>query len=114
VINQSVIVFAGEPVIVNDSMRVIIDCGQLIDQAVNDGIPNPTVTWMRDGLTLMNRTTPNVVISADRRRLIITDTLLAVGGQLGNDGNYTCDICMDYNVPDCRNESVVCICGEYL
>ena len=106
-------VFAGEPVAVRDDMRVVIDCGQLIDQAMSDGISNLTVTWIKDGLTLSNGSTINVVISADRRRLIITDTLLAIGGQLGNDGNYTCDICMDYNVPDCTNETVVCVCGEY-
>ena len=111
-INESVFVFVGEPVTVRDDMRVVIDCGQLIDRAISDGIPNPTVTWIKDGLTLMNGSATNVVISPDRRRLIITDTLLAFGGQFGSDGNYTCDICMDYNVPDCANESDVCVCGE--
>ena len=63
-------------------------------------------------MELSNGSVINVVISPDRRRLIITDTFLAAGGLLGNDGNYTCDICMDYNVPDCVNESDVCVCGE--
>ena len=40
-INESVFVFAGEPVTVRDDMRVVIDCGQLIDRAISDGIPNP-------------------------------------------------------------------------
>ena len=104
---------AGEPVIVSEGMRVVIDCGQLIDRAMSDGIRNPSVTWIKNGVMLLNGSATNVVISADRRRLIITDTLLPVGGQLGNDGNYTCDICMDCNVPACANESVVCVCGEY-
>ena len=85
-------VFAGEPVIVIDGIKVVIDCGQLIDQAISDGIRNPSVTWIKKGVMLLNGSAANVVTSADRRRLIIIYTLLAVGGQSGNSGNYTCDI----------------------
>ena len=105
---------AGENVTVGDDQRVIIDCSEVIDQAIMSGIPNPTVNWFRDGNMLSNGSVANVIISGDRRRLIITDTLLAVGGQIGNDGDYTCDVCTDFMDPNCSITTPVCICGEYL
>ena len=114
-INESVVVLAGEPVIVGDDVRVVIDCGQLIDRAIMSGIPNPTVNWLKDETLLdRNGSVPNVIISGDRRRLIITDTLLAVGGQLGNEGYYTCDVCTDFTDSNCNITTPVCVCGEYL
>ena len=107
--------FSGEPVTVRDDERVTIDCSEVIDRAIMSGIPNPAVNWLKDGIVLdMNGSTPNVVISGDRRRLIITDTLLVVGGQLGNEGNYTCDVCTDFMDPNCNITTPVCVCGEYL
>ena len=111
-INESVVVFIGEPVIVPVYVRVTIDCSQLIDQTISSGVPNPTVTWHQNGLEISNGSAPNVVISADRRLLIITDTLLAVGGQLGNDGNYTCNVCRNFMSPNCSKTTPVDICGE--
>ena len=106
---------AGEPVIVSDDIRLVIDCGQLIDRAIMSGIPNPTVIWhIKDGPILRNETAPYIILSRDRRRLIITDTLVAVGGQLGNKDIYTCDVCTDFMDPNCSITTNVCICGEYL
>ncbi len=77
-INESLVVFVGEPVVVGEDVRVTINCSQLIDEAIAGGIPNPTVTWFRDGNELTHTTVTNVEISADMRLCIITDTLLAV------------------------------------
>ena len=104
----------GEPVTVSNDIRVVIDCGQLINRAIMSGIPNPTVNWLKDGNTLMNGSAPFVVVSSDRRHLIITDTLLAIDGHLGNEGNYTCDVCTDFMDPNCNITTPVCVCGEYL
>ena len=106
---------AGENVSVRVDERVIIDCSEVIDRAIMSGIPNPTVNWLKDGTVLeLNGSAPNVIISGDRRRLIITDTLLAVGGQLESEGDYTCDLCTDFMDPSCDITTNVCICGEYL
>ena len=118
--------FAGEPVIVKFGLGVVIDCSPLIDrvisndilnQAIGSGVTtlNPTVTWIKDGFTLSNGSTPFIIISADRRRLIINDTLLvAVGHQYGASGNYTCDVCTDFMDPNCSSTTPVYLCGEYL
>ena len=100
----------GEPVTVGDDVRVTIDCSPLIDDAIDNGIPNPTVTWFKDGAELSNAYVPKVEISADKRFCIITDTLLAVGGQLGNAGQYTCEVC-DGTI--CMNKtSCLFVCGK--
>ena len=107
---------AGEPVIVSDGIQVVIDCGQFIDRAIMSGIPNPTVNWLKDGYILENGSAPNVVISSDRRYLLITDTFLVVAGQPGDDGvdYYTCDVCTDFMDPNCNTTTPVYVCGEYL
>ena len=48
VINESVVVFAGELVIVPEYERLTVDCSPLIDQAISSGIPNPTVNWFKE------------------------------------------------------------------
>ena len=113
-INDSVVLFAGEPIVVGEDVQVTIDCSEVIDPVIAGGIPNPTIAWIKDGAELTgNGSAPNVEISADRRHLIITDTLLAVGGQLGNDGNYTCEVCDDSINVNCRNRtSCIAVCGE--
>ena len=89
-INDSLVLFVGESIVVGEDVQVTIDCSEVIDPVIVSGIANPTIRWLKDGAELTaNRSAPNVDISADRRRLIITDTVLAVGGQVGNDGNYT-------------------------
>ena len=106
-------VFAGQPVVVGEHILVTINCGRLIYRIIVGGIPNPTVNWYKDGAKLLNGSTANVEISADKRRLIINGTLLAVGGQIGNDGNYTCEVCDDSTGVNCRNRtSCIAVCGE--
>ena len=112
VINSSVVVFIGEPVIVPEDVRVTIDCGPLIDEvAASTGVTNPMVTWRKDGSILTTGSAINVEISDDGRQCIITDTLLAVGGQLGTDGEYSCEVC---STPTQCNETIdpVVVCGE--
>ena len=113
-INDSLVLFVGEPITVGEDVRVTIDCSEVIDPVIAGGIPNPTIRWIKDGAELtVNGSAPNVDISADRRRLIITDTLLAVGGQVGNDGNYTCEVCEDETDVNCRNRTTCnAVCGE--
>ena len=113
-INDSVVLFVGEPIVVGEDVRVTIDCSEVIDPVIAGGIPNPTIRWIKDGAELtVNGSAPNVDISADRRRLIITDTLLAVGGQVGNDGNYSCEVCDDPTSLNCRIiHGCIAVCGE--
>ena len=117
-------VFAGEPVAVKEDMRLVIDCSPLIDRVISDDILNqaigsgvttlnPNVTWIKDGFTLSNGSLANVIISVNRRRLIITDTILAAGGQSGTSGNYTCDVCTDFMDPNCSATTPIYVCGEY-
>ena len=111
-VNESLVVFVGEPVVVGEDVRVTIDCSRLIDEAIAIGIPNPTVTWFRYGNELTNATVTNVEISADMRLCIITDTILPVGGQLGNEGNYSCQVCEDVT-ENCRNKTTCsAVCGK--
>ena len=111
VINESLIIFVGEPVIVRQDVRVTIDCGQLINETIDNGTANPVVTWCKDGREISNGSEINVIISADNRFCIITETLMAVGGQLGTDGNYTCKVC-DPSI--CKNDtSPVELCSKY-
>ena len=113
VVNESVVVFVGEPVTVREDVRVTINCSNVIQQARDAGFTNPNITWYKDGFVLTNATAPNVVISEDKTLCIITDTLLAVGGQVGNDGNYTCEVCAGTSsncirpIPPC-----IAVCGE--
>ena len=112
VVNESVVVFVGEPVTVREDVRVIINCSKLIDDVIANGIINPNVNWFKAGYPLSNGSAVNVLISADKRLSIITDSLLAVGGQLGNDGDYTCEVCAP-NSSSCRNMTTShVVCGE--
>ena len=90
----SVIVFAGEPLILPVDVRrisVTIDCGKLIDQVVNTtGIANPTVTWYKHGFVLTTGSAINVVILDEGRFCIITGTLW---GLHDSGGNYSCEVC---------------------
>ena len=112
-VNISVVVLAGEPLITKvEGIRVTIDCGQLIDEMVDTtGITNPIVTWFKDGAILRNRTASNVIVSANQRFCVIVDTFLALGSQLGTDGNYSCEVCSSHT--NCqRNDTSVAICGK--
>ena len=104
------LVIIGKPIVVEEDVGVTIDCSPLIDEAIACGIPNPTVTWFRDGNEL-NGSVANVEISADMRLCIINE---AVGGRLGNEGNYSCQVCADPIDQNCRNRTthVNVVCGK--
>ena len=113
VINESVVVFVGEPVIVGQDVQVTIDCSQLIEEVINTRVPNPVINWYKDGREITNGAELNVVISTDKSLCIITDTTRAVGGQLGTDGNYSCEVCTDSSLANCmRNFTDADVCGK--
>lgn len=86
-----------------------IDCGPLIDAA---GITNAVIRWYKNDVPLSNGSEINVVISENERELIINETLVAVGGQLGTEGVYTCEVC---NGSLCfRNSITTEICGKLM
>ena len=112
-INESVVVFVGEPVIVGQDVRVTIDCSLVIDGVINTGVSDPVINWYKDGREIMNGSELNVVLSTDRSLCIITDTLMAVGGQLGTDGNYSCEVCTDSSLANCMtNFTDAGLCGK--
>ena len=112
-INQSVVVFAGEPVIVPEDIRVTIDCGPIIDAVAAEIGMAPTVRWYKDGTIVTTGSAYNVEISDDGRFCVITETLLTPGGQVGIDGNYTCEVCTSPTDTNCnRADSCIGICGK--
>ena len=104
--------FVGETVVVTEAQQVAIDCILLINKSKDEGALNPYVNWYKNGFKVGNGTEKNVVISEDGRYCMITQTLLAVGGELGTMGNYTCEVC-DSNVnATCINETTFkVVCG---
>ena len=86
--------------------RVYIDCGPKINGT------GPNVTWYYNGLELFNGSIPNVILSQDKRQCIITNTLYDIEDQIGNSGNYTCEVCSDLNNPCMNHTSTVNVCGE--
>ena len=106
------VVFVGEPVIVPEDIRVTIDCGPIIDAVATDTGMSPIVRWYKDDTILTTGFAINVEISDDGRFCVITDTLLAVGGQLGTDGNYSCEVC---STPTECETNITCtaVCGEW-
>ena len=96
------------PVSTKEDVKLTIDCGSLIDAS---RISNPIIRWYKNDVILVNGSENNVVISQDRRHLIITNTLMAVGGQLGTEGVYTCEVC---NATFCKFKRNITteICGE--
>ena len=93
VTNNTVKISIGETVIVGEGVQVTFDCIQLINTKINSGVQNPTINWYKDGVQLTNGSAANVNISEDRRLCTINNTLLAMNGQVGTDGNYTCEVC---------------------
>ena len=100
-------VVIGQDIKLGTGERVIIDCGLLID---NSEVPHLSVNWYHNKLSLSNGSVPDVVISQNRRQCIITETAVPSGGQLGNGGTYTCEVCNDLNT--CRsNSTTIDVCG---
>ena len=91
-----------------EGVKLTIDCEPLIDAS---GISNPIIRWYKNDVILTNGSELNVEISQDERQAIITNTLMAVGGQLGTEGVYTCEVC---NATLCNFKRSVTteICGE--
>ena len=92
-------------------IKVIIDCSQLMDSAINKGIQNPTVMWYNVYGTPINGSFFHVAeISADSRQCTITE--FSHGYQFEINGNYTCEVCSNSNT--CVNRSTILhICGKF-
>ena len=100
-------VVIGQDIILGTGERVIIDCGPLIDASE---VADPNVNWYHNGFTLSSGSVLNVIISQDKRLCTITETVVPVGGQLGNGGTYTCEVCN--NMSTCRsNSTTIDVCG---
>ena len=101
----------GEAIIAREGVQVTINCTQLINNKINSGVQNPTVVWSKDGVTLTNGSTTNVLISKDRKLCIITSMLLTMSGRAGNDGNYTCEVCRGNTNCNSMKSSLI-VCGK--
>ena len=88
-------------------MHLTISCSHLI----NTLVPH-NVTWSAHGdIVAENHSKPNTLISNDGHLLIITSTLLTVGGQIGSRGTYACTVCSDNGT--CTESQSHCeICGK--
>ena len=96
-----------------EGIEVIIDCGRQIDDVINITGVNPSVTWFKNGIILTNGSERNIIIPEDNRLCIISVTSLAVGGELGTGGNYTCQVCAGDGTADCLiNSSRQIVCGK--
>ena len=101
-----VIANVGKDINVPPSVNLTISCDHLISALVPYNI-----TWTTNGFVATNYSKSKLVISQDRRHLILTPTLLAVGGQLGNRGTYTCAVCF-HNGACVEKQSRCEICGK--
>ena len=112
--DNTILVAIGENVFVQENVEVTMDCIELINDLKEKGEVNPEITWSKNGLVLSNLSQTNVIITHERRYCTITATQLAVGGELGTDGDYTCKVCS--NISDqigCeQNTSSVMVCGK--
>ena len=111
VVNNTLELIIGEPATVREDVEVIIDCKPLIDVVRSLTGLRPRVTWNKNGIMLKNGSEKNVVISQDKRFLIITATLRRVD-ELGTSGNYSCRVCREDTNIDCiTNSSHHIVCG---
>ena len=110
VVDISIVVSINETDVIStkEGIEVTVDCGPLIDAS---GIPNPVIKWYKNDVPLSNGTEMNIIISQNSKLAIITETLMAVGGQLGTEGVYTCEVC---NATYCNIKKSITteICGE--
>ena len=112
--NNTILVPIGENVVVHENVRVTMDCIELIQDLIDLGEERPHVTWIKNTAVIgRNATEVNVFISGDERYCIISSTQLAVGGQLGTTGNYTCKVCGGDGTVDCVSKtSSQVVCGK--
>jgi len=93
VVNMSLVIFAGEPVVVPEDIQVTIDCGRLINETRDTLGVVANITWKKNGRIIVNDSEINVVLSPDNSTLFITDTLLGTPAQVGTNGLYECEVC---------------------
>ena len=112
--DNTLLVAIGENVVVRENVEVTMDCIELIDDLKGKGEVNPIITWSKNGLTLANLSQTNVIITHEKRYCTITATQLTVGGELGNDGDYTCKVCSESSdkIGCEQNTSSVIVCGK--
>ena len=111
--DNTIVVAIGENVVVQENVKVTIDCIKLIDRLKEKGEENPTVTWSKNERPITsNLSQTNVFISYDNRYCIISATQLAVGVQLGTAGNYTCRVCSRSIISCEQNTSSQTACGK--
>jgi len=90
---MSFITFVGEPVVVPEDIRAVIDCGQVIDNAISEGeVAN--VTWYKNDRPIVNGSEINVILAPGNRSITITDTLRGTPAMVGTEGNYSCEVCI--------------------
>ena len=96
-----------------EGVELVIDCGRQIDNVINITGVNPSVNWYKNDIILTNGSERNIVISQNKRQCIISATSLAVGGELGTSGNYTCRVCAGDGTADCLFDSThQIVCGK--
>ena len=111
--NNSLTVIIGESATVRPDQQVLIDCEPLIKNISNLTGINPRVVWEKNNIVLSNNSEKNIVISENRRFLIISVTALRRGGELGTSGDYTCTVCgRDSNIDCVHGTSRQTVCGK--
>ena len=84
VINPSVVVYVGEPVVVPGDVSVIIDCGYLIDTIPNN---NFCMSWFKNGNPIITNSSC-IKVSADMRHLMVSNDFLCEQGIPMNSDSY--------------------------
>ena len=111
-VNNSLEVTIGNPnsIIVKEDIKVTIDCQPVINFV---GDPRVRLVWYKNGIILTNGSEDNVYISEDNRFVIINQTSVTQGDQLGTSGNYRCCACSgDSNVDCFCNTTRKAVCGK--
>ena len=106
--DNTILVAIGENVFVQENVEVTMDCIELIDDLKREGEVNPMITWSKNGLTLSNLSQTNVIITNKKRYCTITVTQLAIGGEFGTSGNYTCQVCDQIGCEQKTSSHIVC------
>jgi len=70
------------------------------------------ITWYKNGRFIINGSEVNVLVSADHRSIVITDTLRGTPAQVGTEGNYSCQVCTVDGTCLTRH-SILDVCGKF-